>query len=130
MKGLEEVLRNWLMRHWIQKHLTVPFERAVNWTVDDKKSFDLFCRSMCGIKFFELLRQTVASMTFKAVAGDSVTACAQARGMQELLAILYRLRSFPPDETEPSLDESVEPLPSQRNFTDSWRGGGGFSAIR
>ena len=124
-------LRDWLIKHWLQRHLTVPFEKAVNWTPDDKKSFDLFCRSTCGIKCFELLRQTVASMTFKAVARDDVTANAQARGMQELLAILYRLRTFPPDETEAALDEDVEPLPSQRTFMDSWRfQGGGTSAIR
>lgn len=124
-------LRDWLIRHWLQKHLTLPFERVVNWTPDDKKSFDLFCRSMCGIKLFELLRQQVASMTFKAVAQDSVTANAQARGMQELLATLHRLRTFPPDEVEPGLDEDVEPLPSQRSFMDSWRSSsGGNSAIR
>lgn len=124
-------LRDWLIRYWLQKHLTVPFEKAVNWTPEDKKTFDLFCRSMCGIKLFELLRQTVASMTFRAVAKDNVTANAQARGSQELLATLYRLRSFPPDEVEAALGEDVEPLPSQRTFMDSWRSsGGGTSAIR
>lgn len=123
-------LKNWLIKHWLRTHLTVPFEKAVNWTVADKKSFDLFCRSHCGIKLFELLRQTVASMTFKAVAGNSVTANAQARGMQDLLATLHRLRTFPPDEVEAALGEDVEPLPSQRTFMDSWRSGGGSSAIR
>jgi hypothetical protein len=125
-------IKDWLIRYWLAKHLSVPFGRAVNWTVEDKASFDLFGRSMCGIKFFELLRQTVAAKTFRAVYSEGVSASAQARGMQDLLALINHLRSFPSEESVPSLDEDIEPLPSQRTPMDSWRyqGGGGSSAIR
>jgi hypothetical protein len=92
----------------------------------------LFCRSSCGIKLFEYLRQTVASTTFNAVYQEKVSANQYARGMQDILGLLHRLRAFPPEvESEFDHDE-VEPLPSQRGAIDGRRFGfgDGNSAIR
>ena len=86
------------------------------------------------MKLFELLRQTVAGMTFSAVYRDTVSASvanAHARGAQDLLALMYRLRSFPPEAESFQEDEDIEPLPSQKGAIDGRRFGlsGGSSAI-
>jgi hypothetical protein len=111
--------------------LSAPIIRAVNWTDDERKQFEVFYNTSCGRKFFELLRQTVASTTFNAVYANSVSANARARGMQDLLALIHRLRSFPPGAESVFQDEDVEPLPSQRGAIDGRRFGlsGGNSAI-
>lgn len=112
--------------------ISIPFQRAINWTPDDAKHFDLFTRTLAGQKLFELLRQTVATNTFQAVYHERVSASARARGMQDLLAVLHRLRSFPPEaESAYAGDEDVEPLPSQRGAVDGRRFNlsGGNSAI-
>ena len=119
-------------RAFMWRLLSAPVLRAVNWTKEDRQSFDLFCRSSCGIKLFEFLRQTVASTTFNAVYQEKVSANQHARGMQDILGLLHRLRAFPPEvESEFDLDE-VEPLPSQRGAFDGRRFGfgDGNSAIR
>ena len=105
--------------------------RAVNWTDDERKQFEVFYNSSCGRKLFELLRQTVATTTFNAVYANSVSANARARGMQDLLALIHRLRSSPPGEDVRDADEDIEPLPSQRGAIDGRRFGlsGGNSAI-
>lgn len=125
-------LKDWLLRYWLWNHLKVPFERAVNWTTEDKKNFDLFCRTTCGIKFLEILRQTVANATFRSVYSTEVSAVAQARGAQDLLAAINRLKRFPSEESIPTFGEDIEPLPSQRGPMDSWRSfaNDGSSAIR
>jgi hypothetical protein len=120
------------LRAFMWRLLSAPVLRAVNWTKEERAHFDLFARSSCGIKLFEFLRQTVASTTFKAVYRESVSANAHARGMQDILGLLHRLRVFPPEvESEYDLDE-VEPLPSQRGAFDGRRFGfgDGNSAIR
>jgi hypothetical protein len=123
------------MRKWLRALLWMllkrPIVRAVAWTEAENKQFDVFCRSSCGIKFLELLRQTVASTTFNAVYHDKVSANAHARGMQDLLALVHRLRGFPPQAESEYTDEDVEPLPSQRGAIDGRRFGlsGGNSAI-
>ena len=111
--------------------LSAPILRAVNWTDDERKQFEAFYNSSCGRKLFELLRQTVASATFNAVYHDKVSANARARGMQDLLALIHRLRSFPPEVESIERDEDIEPLPSQRGAIDGRRFGlsGGNSAI-
>lgn len=111
--------------------LSAPILRAVNWTDDERKQFEVFYNSSCGRKLFELLRQTVASTTFNAVYANSVSANARARGMQELYALIHRLRSFPPGAESVFQDEDIEPLPSQRGAIDGRRFGlsGGNSAI-
>ena len=50
--------------------------------------------------------------------------------MQDLLALIHRLKSFPP-EAESLEDEDVEPIPSQRGAFDGRRFNlsGGRSAI-
>lgn len=130
------------MKAWIRALLwfllSRPIIRAVSWTEDEEKYFEAFCRSSCGIKFLELLRQTVANMTFTAVYRDSVSAQvvnAQARGAQDLLLLIHRLRGFPPDEPGNQFNsdgEDIEPLPSQKGALDGRRFGlsGGQSAIR
>ena len=124
------------MRPWIKamiwRLISIPFQRAVNWTADDAKAFEVFCRSMAGAKLLELLRQTTATNTFQAVYHERVSASARARGMQDLLAVIHRLRSFPPEAESEYSDEDVEPLPSQRSPIDGRRFGlsGGNSAIR
>ena len=95
------------------------------------KQFEAFYNSSCGKKLFELLRQTVASTTFNAVYRNSVSANSHARGMQDLLALMHRLKGFPPEAESNFLDEDIEPLPSQRGAIDGRRFGlsGGNSAI-
>ena len=123
------------MKAWIRAMmwaiLSRPIVRAVSWTDDERKQFDVFYNSSCGRKLFELLRQTVASTTFNAVYRDSVDANAYARGEQDLLALIHRLRSFSPEAEIRDADEDVEPLPSQRGAIDGRRFGlsGGNSAI-
>ena len=111
--------------------LSAPIIRAVNWTDDERKQFDVFYNSSCGRKLLELLRQTVATTTFNAVYANNVSANARARGMQDLLALIHRLRSFPPGAESVFQDEDIEPLPSQRGAIDGRRFGlsGGNSAI-
>jgi hypothetical protein len=116
----------------IWRLISIPFQRAVHWTSDDAKQLEVFTRSITGQKLLELLRQTVATNTFQAVYQDRVSANARARGMQDLLAVIHRLRSFPPDSESEYTDEDVEPLPSQKPSIDGRRFGlsGGNSAIR
>jgi hypothetical protein len=126
-KAMNKAILQWYLRTILAK----PFLRAVDWTKEERAQFDLFARSSCGIKLFEFLRQTVASTTFNAVYQEKVSANQYARGMQDILGLLHRLRAFPPEvESEFDLDE-VEPLPSQRDAFDGRRFGfGGNSAIR
>ena len=123
-------MRIWL-RALLWSLLSRPVIRAVAWTDDEKKYFDSFLKSSTGIKLLEFLRQTVASRTFNAVYASSVSANAHARGMQDLLAMIHRLRRFPPDAESEYSDEDIEPLPSQRGAIDGRRFGlsGGNSAI-
>ncbi len=123
------------MKRWIElliwKLIAAPIRRSVDWTVQEAKEFDLYCNSMSGKKLLELLRQTVAGTTFSAVyQSHSVSANGRARGMQDLLALIHRLRAFPP-EVESIEGEDVAPLPSQRDAIDGRRFnlGGGNSAI-
>jgi hypothetical protein len=108
---------NALIKAMLWRLISIPFQRAVHWNSDDAKAFEVFTRSVTGQKLFELLRQTVATNTFQAVYHERVSASARARGMQDLLAVLHRLRSFPPEESAYT-DEDVEPLPSQRTSFD------------
>jgi hypothetical protein len=88
------------LQRFMWRLLSAPVIHHVNWTRDERIAFDLFVRSTCGIKLFELLRQTVATKTFNAVCHDSVHANAEARGAQEIYALLHRLRNFPLEESE------------------------------
>jgi hypothetical protein len=123
-------MKTWL-RALIWSLISRPIIRAVGWTEAEAAQFDVFYHSSCGMKLFELLRQTVASTTFNAVYRSSVNENAYARGMQDLLALLHRLRAFPPKVENRDADEDVEPLPSQRGAIDGRRFGlsGGNSAI-
>lgn len=124
---------NALIKAMLWRLISIPFQRAVNWTPDDAKHFDAFTRTLAGQKLFELLRQTVATNTFQAVYHDRVSANARARGLQDMLAVLHRLRSFPPEaESEYTDNEDIEPLPSQRPPIDGRRFNlsGGNTAIR
>jgi hypothetical protein len=123
---------NQFIKAMLWRLISIPFQRAVNWTSDDAKHFDLFTRTMAGQKLLELLRQTVATNTFQAVYHDKVSANARARGLQDMLAVIHRLRSFPPEAESVYADEDVEPLPSQRPPIDGRRFNlsGGNTAIR
>jgi hypothetical protein len=110
-----------LIRAMVWRLISVPFQRAVNWTSEDAKALDHFFKSHCGLKLLELLRQYVSSRTFNAVYRESVSANAEARGSQDCLAVLHRLRSFPPEESAEYADEDVEPLPSQKPSFDGRR---------
>ena len=126
---------NWLLRWYLRVILSRPIIRAVNWTQDERNQFDLFCRTSCGIRLFEFLRQVVATQTFQAVYRDSVSANARARGMQDTLALLHRLRSFPLVEstsTEALEDEEQNATArgaSAGKRSDYWRWIGGGGAI-
>jgi hypothetical protein len=128
---------NRILRWYLRTFLSRPIIRAIDWTPEERSAFDLFCRTSCGIKLFEFLRQIVANTTFNAVYHKSVSAeCARARGMQDLLAVLHRLRVFPAlqEESNPaSFVEGSEPQsPAGANsVADEWRRGfiGGRGAI-
>jgi hypothetical protein len=121
-----------LLRAFIWSLLSAPILRAVNWTKEERAQYDLFVRSSCGIKLFEFLRQTVASTTFNAVYRQSVSENSYARGCQDILGLLHRLRAFPPEVESEFDNDEVEPLPSQRGAIDGRRFGfgDGNSAIR
>lgn len=127
------------MKSWIQyfierliwRLISGPIRSAVSWNPEEAKTFDSFCNSSCGKKFLELLRQTAAGTTFQAVYHHaSVSANGRARGMQDLLALIHRLRVFPPEESEYA-EDNVEPTPAQRGAIDGRRFNlsGGNSAI-
>jgi hypothetical protein len=123
---------NFLIRKFMWRLLSRPIIAQVNWTAEERASFDLFAKSSCGIKLFELLRQIVANTTFNAVYQQSVSANGQARGMQDLLAALHRLRVFPPEESDlSSLEDEPTPPKRTRIPIDGRRFGmsGGASAI-
>jgi hypothetical protein len=120
---------NPVLKWYLRVILSRPIVRAVGWTAAERNAFDLFSRSSCGIKLFEFLRQIVASRTFNAVYGESVSANAQARGMQDVLALLHRLRSFPLEESDfTELGEQEQPSAGARS-SDDWRWVGGRGAI-
>jgi hypothetical protein len=128
MKGL-------LIRWFLFGLLSRPIIRAVDWTKEEKIAFDLFCKSSCGIKLFEFLRQIVATSTFNAVYdSESVSAAsARARGMQDILALLHRLRVFPQQEESSALDEqgliNAAARGESPDSSDDWRWIGGRGAI-
>ena len=124
---------NAILRWYLRKVLSRPIIRAIDWTPEERNAFDLFCKTSCGIKLFEFLRQLVANSTFNAVYGqDPVSQNARARGMQDLLAILYRLRVFPVTQEESSFESLADSEPQGSNVgnrADSWRPTGGRGAI-
>ena len=123
---------NLILKWYLRVVLSRPFLRSVDWTAEERTTFDLFCRERAGQKLFEFLRQLVANATFNAVYQNSVTANAHARGMQEMLAVLHKLRVFPEQEESSvnrSLEDSVAPTGSA-GVADGWRGFlGGQGAI-
>jgi hypothetical protein len=117
------------LRVFLFQLLSRPIVRAVKWTKEDRSAFDLFCRSSCGLRLFEYFRQVVATTTFAAVYRDSVSANAYARGQQDILALLHRLRSFPLEESDfTELEEQEQPVAGARS-SDDWRWVGGRGAI-
>ena len=124
---------NAILRWYLRKVLSRPIIRAIDWTPEERNAFDLFCKTSCGIKLFEFLRQLVANSTFNAVYGqDPVSQNARARGMQDLLAILYRLRVFPVTQEESSFESLADSEPQGSNVgnrADPWRPIGGRGAI-
>lgn len=122
---------NPILAWYLRVILSRPILRAVSWTSEERNSFELFCRSSCGIKLFEFLRQVVATQTFQAVYQDKVSANARARGMQDILALLYRLRVFPPEESSSTaaLEEYEQTEPQGASKSDDWRWLGGSGAI-
>jgi hypothetical protein len=130
---MKNKLLNWVIRRFLWTMLSRPVVRAVPWTATERNEFDLFCRTSCGIKLFEFLRQIVASKTFNAVYHPSpVSANAEARGAQDILALLHRLRVFPSEESAiGGLDdeEQTEPQGTSVDKSDRWRWMGGPGAI-
>ena len=121
---------NFILKEFLWRLLSRPILRAVNWTAEERNAFELFCRSSCGIKLFEFLRQIVANTTFGAVYRNSVSANAHARGMQDLLGVLHRLRVFPAKQEESVIDSLSDTEPaSQVESRPTWRYNGGRGAI-
>jgi hypothetical protein len=110
-----------ILQWYLRTVLAKPFLRAVDWTKEERAQFDLFARSSCGMKLFEFLRQLVANTTFRAVYQNSVSANGYARGQQDILAALHKLRNFPvyEESDQESLDETLSP--GERSVSDSWR---------
>jgi hypothetical protein len=126
---------NPVLRWYMERVLSRPILRAVDWTSEEQAHFDSFCRTSAGAKLFEFLRQIVAQSTFNAVYQDSVSANARARGMQDTLAVLHRLRVFPIQEESSTIAEdmanAVEPPPRSngRESIDWSRYGGASGSI-
>jgi hypothetical protein len=122
---------NPILKWYLRVILSRPIVRAVSWTPEERNAFDLFCRTSCGIKLFEFLRQIVANTTFQAVYKNNVSANAQARGQQDILALLHRLRVFPLEESSfTELEESGQPpVATGVRKSDDWRFLGGRGAI-
>jgi hypothetical protein len=121
---------NPILKWYLKRVLSRPIVRAVNWTPEERNAFELFCRTSCGIKLFEFLRQIVANTTFGAVYQNKVSANAHARGMQDLLGVLHRLRVFPAKQEESAYDglSDTEPVRQVESRT-TWRYNGGRGAI-
>jgi hypothetical protein len=116
----------------IWKLISAPIVHQIEWTKEERNTFNLFVHSPCGIKLFELLRQTVATKTFNAVCRDHAGANAEARGAQEVLALLHRLRNFPgePGLSEPYEVDQEPTTPGEPAFDGRAQGySGGLSAI-
>ena len=98
--------------------LSRPVLGAVAWTKEERAVFDNYFRTSDGLKLFEFMRQTVAGATFNAVYQDKVSANARARGMQDILGIMHRLRVFPGLEEESASEPAVgwidEGIPAAR----------------
>jgi hypothetical protein len=121
---------NMILKWYLKRVLSAPIVRAVNWTTEERNAFELFCRTSCGIKLFEFLRQIVANTTFGAVYQNKVSANAHARGMQDLLGVLHRLRVFPAKQEESAYDSLSDTEPaSQVESRTTWRYNGGRGAI-
>jgi hypothetical protein len=121
---------NLILKWYLKQVLSRPIVRAVNWTAEERNAFELFCRTSCGIKLFEFLRQIVANTTFGAVYQDKVSANAHARGMQDLLGVLHKLRVFPAKQEESAFDGLIDTEPgSEVESPDAWRYNGGRGAI-
>lgn len=123
---------NAIVKWFLWTILSRPIIRAINWTAAERDAFNNFCHSSSGVKLFEFLRQVVASKTFNAVYRNSVSANAEARGAQDILALLHRLRVFPSVESqEASLDdeEQTEPQGISAEHSDRRRWLGGPGAI-
>ena len=120
-------------RGFLFKLLSRPIVRAIGWTEQERAAFDLFCRTSCGQKLFEYLRQVVATTTFNAVYRESVSANYYARGQQDTLALLHRLRVFPLEESDwREFEDSEQPTAAQgvpAKGSDHWRWLGGRGAI-
>jgi hypothetical protein len=121
---------NLILKWYLRRVLSRPIVRAVNWTAEERNAFELFCRTSCGIKLFEFLRQIVANTTFGAVYQNKVSANAHARGMQDLLGVLHRLRVFPAKQEESAYDGLSDTEPAhQVESRTTWRYNGGRGAI-
>jgi hypothetical protein len=123
---------NPVLKWYLRVILSRPIVRAVQWTPEERNAFDLFCRSSCGIKLLEFLRQVIATQTFQAVYKSNVSANARACGMQDMLALLHRLRVFPLEESgfealEDNEQTAARGSPAKRS--DEWRWLGGRGAI-
>jgi hypothetical protein len=118
------------LRDFLFQLLSRPIVRAVQWTPAERDAFDLFCRSSCGAKLFEYLRQVVATTTFAAVYRQSVSANFHARGQQDVLLLLHRLRVFPAKQEESAFDGLSDTEPAhQVESRTTWRYNGGRGAI-
>ena len=121
---------NLILKWYLRWVLSRPVVRAVHWTAEERNAFELFCRTSCGIKLFEFLRQIVANTTFGAVYQNKVSANAHARGMQDLLGVLHKLRVFPVKQEESAYDSLSDTEPaSQVESRTTWRYNGGRGAI-
>jgi hypothetical protein len=122
---------NPVLKWYLRTVLARPIIRAVDWTPEERNAFDLFCRTSCGIKLFEFLRQIVANATFNAVYRNSVSQNAAARGMQDMLAVLHRLRCFPAIQEESDVEALAdsESAPGPDAGQMAWRPIGGRGAI-
>lgn len=125
---------SWFFKKFLLMLLSRPIVRAVDWTRDERNAFDAFCRSSCGVKLFEYLRQVVARNTFTAVYQLEVSANAYARGQQDVLVLFHRLRVFPSEEESKALSEqelvrAAQGIMPDEEKPDSWRWIGGRGAI-
>jgi hypothetical protein len=115
------------MMQRLKEMMTRPSDRVIDWTVEERRAFQLFSQSVTGRKLLEFLRQHASTVTFNAVRQDRAAMNAYARGVQDVVLMISGMASIPDVETEDSI-ENLEPLPSQK-MREKYVPRGSFSGI-
>lgn len=111
----------------LREMMTRPPGRVIDWTVEERKAFLLFSKTVAGRKLLEFLRQHASQVTFNAVRVDRAAMNAYARGVQDVVLLISNM-SVLPDVEIPTDENNLEPLPSQKG-RGQYIPQGGYSGI-